>query len=265
MAQIPLSDHPVFCPLDLADAYSLPAGFTIFSNGRLHPLAETAALQLQKALQQPREWNHNFGLSDGQEGPVIGKMFGVLVVRTADDKLGYLAAFSGKLANGNYHAGFVPPIYDGMAEDGFLTAGMRKLSEITRQIAAVAPAEKVQADQLKQQRKDLSNALQKEIFEQYHFLNQAGETKSLVELFTRAGYQNPPAGAGECAAPKLLQYAFQQHLEPVAMAEFWWGLSPKSATWKHGAYYPPCREKCEPILAHMLSGLVLESDPYASW
>ena len=83
----------------------------------------------------------------------------------------------------------------------------------------------------------------------------AGEEKSLVDLFAIAGYKNPPAGAGECAGPKLLQYAFQHQLKPLAIAEFWWGLSPKSEQWKHKQFYACCKEKCEPILAHMLEGI----------
>jgi tRNA pseudouridine32 synthase / 23S rRNA pseudouridine746 synthase len=45
------------------------------------------------------------------------------------------------------------------------------------------------------------------------------------------------------------------------MAEFWWGVSPKSEIRKHGQFYPACRGKCEPILAHMLDGLDVEKNP----
>ncbi|RZK01842.1 MAG: pseudouridylate synthase, partial [Flavobacterium sp.] len=75
----------------------------------------------------------------------------------------------------------------------------------------------------------------------------------LNEIFNNAGYKNPPAGAAECAGIKLLQYAFLHHMKPLALGEFWWGKSPKSNTWKHGMFYPCCKEKCEPILKHMLS------------
>ena len=122
-----------------------------------------------------------------------------------------------------------------------------------------AYAEQIQV--LKTLRKSHSVSLQNEIFDQYHFLNQAGEEKSLREIFENAFYKNPPAGAGECAAPKLLQYAFQHQMQPIAMAEFWWGLSPKSDFWKHGHFYPACHEKCAPILAHMLSGIEMDEKP----
>ena len=115
--------------------------------------------------------------------------------------------------------------------------------------------------ELKEERAAKSSRLQKEIFEQYTFLNQAQKTKSLLEIFSQTVFQTPPAGAGECAAPKLLQYAFLNQLEPICMAEFWWGKSPNSEVRLHEQYYPACRGKCEPILAHMLEGISLEKNP----
>jgi len=65
--------------------------------------------------------------------------------------------------------------------------------------------------------------LQRKLFEQFRILNARGEVKDLCELFAPTYQGAPPAGAGECAAPKLLQYTYQHQLEPIAMAEFWWG------------------------------------------
>jgi tRNA pseudouridine32 synthase/23S rRNA pseudouridine746 synthase len=115
--------------------------------------------------------------------------------------------------------------------------------------------------QLKDKRKQLSNALQNKLFEQYRFLNSAAIEKNLIELFLDTPYQTPPAGAGDCAAPKLLQYAFSCGLTPLAMAEFWWGQAPKSEIRQHKKIYGACIGKCKPILAHMLSGMVLDDDP----
>jgi tRNA pseudouridine32 synthase / 23S rRNA pseudouridine746 synthase len=216
---------------------------------------------LQMRLENEQEWGHNFGLSHAS-GTVIGKMFGVLVVETEHHEVGYLAAFSGKLDGSNHHPGFVPPIFDGLAEDGFLNAGMTKLSNMNEAIRALETRNdedcKTEVSELKVLRRAHSLSLQNEIFDQYHFLNQSGEQKSLREIFADALYKNPPAGAGECAGPKLLQYAFLHHMRPLAMAEFWWGLSPKSDHWKHRHLYPACREKCGPIMAHMLAGMELE-------
>lgn len=114
---------------------------------------------------------------------------------------------------------------------------------------------------LKEERKLKSNALQNQLFDQYQFLNQYKETKGLREIFAQTAFQQPPAAAGECAAPKLLQYAFQHDLRPICMAEFWWGDSPKSEVRKHLHYYPACTGKCEPILGHMLQGIEMNDNP----
>lgn len=116
-------------------------------------------------------------------------------------------------------------------------------------------------EQLKQERKRRSAALQRKLFEQFRILNARGEVKDLYELFAPTYQGAPPAGAGECAAPKLLQYAYQHQLEPIAMAEFWWGDSPKTEIRHHGYYYPACKGKCEPILHHMLQGLRVDENP----
>ncbi|WP_163713030.1 RluA family pseudouridine synthase [Mangrovibacterium lignilyticum] len=114
---------------------------------------------------------------------------------------------------------------------------------------------------LKEQRKVKSAQLQFEIFDQFRLLNDKAEVKTVPEIFRELGEDTPPAGAGDCAGPKLLQFAFQQKLKPIAMAEFWWGASPKSEIRKHKQFYPPCRSKCAPIMQHMLKHLDMETDP----
>ncbi|ENM5824944.1 RluA family pseudouridine synthase [Vibrio metoecus] len=115
--------------------------------------------------------------------------------------------------------------------------------------------------QLKQQRKQRSAALQTKLFSAYRFLNISGVEKNLVDLFSITKNPLPPAGSGECAAPKLLHYAFKHQLKPIALAEFWWGRSPKSEIRQHKKFYPACQSKCQPILAHMLHGMKLEENP----
>lgn len=114
---------------------------------------------------------------------------------------------------------------------------------------------------LKETRKQKSNALQRQLFQQYRFLNYKGEEQDLLDIFEQTAVQQPPAAAGDCAAPKLLQYAYLNGYKPLAMAEFWWGESPKSEIRKHKHFYPACRGKCEPILGHMLGGLTVEDNP----
>jgi tRNA pseudouridine32 synthase/23S rRNA pseudouridine746 synthase len=114
---------------------------------------------------------------------------------------------------------------------------------------------------LKKLRKSRSKNLQKKLFAQYQFLNAKGEAKDLNAIFAELPDHTPPAGAGDCAAPKLLQYAYQHNLKPLAMAEFWWGAAPKSAIRQHKNYYPSCYSKCQPILTHMLQGLQVDDNP----
>ena len=170
-----------------------------------------------------------------------GKMFGVLVYDG-----GYLAAFSAKLDGSYYHDGFVPPVYE-------------------------MPAPPIGSSKFESQR------LQRLLFAQYNFLNGRGETKNLLDIFTSEkpiltkeeffdkderlavrGVRLPPSGAGECCAPKLLQYAFSHGLQPFALAEFWVGAPSKTEIRHEGTFYAPCSGKCVPILRHMLQGIEIE-------
>ena len=126
---------------------------------------------------------------------------------------------------------------------------------------------------LKQQRQQLSDSLQRWLFTQYEMLNEHGERKNLLDIFNEhftsqkevttpisfgegSGVRPlPPAGSGDCCAPKLLQYAFTHGLKPFCLAEFWWGASPKAEIRHHLHFYPPCRGKCLPILSWMMPPL----------
>jgi len=125
-----------------------------------------------------------------------------------------------------------------------------KLDVYTNEIAA-----------LKEERKTKSANLQQRMFNQYQFLNSKGVYRNVCEIFEQTELKIPPAGAGDCAGPKLLQYAYLHGMQPLVMAEFWWGQSPKSEIRKHGYFYPSCRGKCEPILGHMLQGIIVDENP----
>ena len=131
-----------------------------------------------------------------------------------------------------------------------ITEARRSMDEIDGQI-----------NQLKNIRKEASALLQEKLFNSYKFLNILRETETLLPIFSKTPLRRPPAGAGDCAAIKLLQYAFLMGHRPIAMAEFWWGVSPDLELRKHNLYYPACRGKCEPILGHMLHGLEVQSNP----
>ncbi len=113
---------------------------------------------------------------------------------------------------------------------------------------------------MKDERKRRSAALQEWLFANFKVLNARGEAKGLLPIFGESRGVLPPAGSGECAAPKLLHYAYKNGLSPVAMAEFWVGASPQGEVRRDGCFYASCKSKCEPILSYMLQGLDVEEN-----
>ena len=108
---------------------------------------------------------------------------------------------------------------------------------------------------LKRERREGSDALQRWLFDQYVMLNAKGMRRTLIDIFARFNGTLPPAGAGDCCAPKLLQFAYAHNLRPLSLAEFWLGAPPPTEVRRHLQFYPPCRSKCYPILQFMLQGL----------
>lgn len=147
-------------------------------------------------------------------------------------------------------------------ESQFMKAELRRIRKrnAERMAEASAAKEKTEAEiaALKARRKAMSDALQHWLFAQYKMLDALGNTRNLCSIFADTPQRVPPSGAGDCCAPKLLQYAYANHLRPVCMAEFWHGASPSSEVRHDGRFYPACRGKCLPILGHMLQGLDVE-------
>lgn len=242
----------------------LPKKFTNPFEYEPHALAVMACDEVKAFLTNQTAIDHNFGLSDGQNGKAIGKMFGVLVVQKQNGEVGYITAFSGKIAGGNHHAHFVPPVFDGLTEGSFVNVGMTELTNINQQLKELQKDKseegKMAVDALKKHRTQHCTAILDGIVDSYHFLNANLESKGLRSIFKEKLGKNPPGGAGECALPKLLQFAFLNDLKPIAMLEFWWGKSAKRLFMEHGAFYPSCTDKCEPILEHMLAGIEVEDN-----
>jgi len=340
-----------YFPDSVINETGLPERFTFPFYYDPHPLTKVAAAELQHYLETLTDLDHNFGLESDTKKGAIGKMFGVLVVRDTDGRIGYLSAFSGKLADSNDHPKFVPPVFDMLTENSFFLKEQEVIDAINTQIDEILTGEsyntvkrdldslsaqslleiaelkkqlkinkesrrelreekKQSLDQhsyalfeadlvrqsnhdqwilkmlvedwkqclneirasyasfethieaLKIERRERSGALQGQLFEQYSFLNKAGKSKSLQDIFSMTAFGRPPSGAGECATPKLLQYAFANGYEPLAMAEFWWGATPRSEIRKHKQFYPACAGKCKPILAHMLDGMPMDENPF---
>ena len=154
-------------------------------------------------------------------------------------------------------------------ESQFMKAEMRRIKKRCEELEKPWK-EKEQSltdriEQLKKQRKEASDDLQRWLFSQYKMRNAQGEIKDLIEIFKDYNGQLPPAGSGDCCAPKLLQYAFENNLQPLCMAEFWWGASPKMEIRHHLNYYPACRGKCLPILGWMLGSDFSRSVECGMW
>ena len=237
--------HPLYTDIEAPERFTYPFCY------EPHPLCQLAAKEVQVYIA-----NHAGIKKDAD----CGKMFGVLIVKSTSDSSApyyFLAAYSGLLAGRNDWDYFVPPVYDAQQPDGYFKTKEREISKIAREVSTASLS------------KEMSQDLQQWLFHQYQLLNARGEKKDLVDIWQsyysreklRKKYPLPPGGTGDCCAPKLLQYAYQQGLQPVCMAEFWWGQSTKEELRQHGNYYPACRGKCKPILTWMLEGLEVEDNP----
>ena len=146
-----------------------------------------------------------------------------------------------------------------------INAATQRMKSRQKQLATqIRESEQVlnaQLEPLRQERRTRSAALQQRLFAEFRMLNAEGNTQNLCEIFVSTPQHTPPAGAGECAAPKLLQYAYLRNLHPLCMAEFWWGASPKGEVRQHGNFYPSCNSKCKPILLYMMQGLTVDPNP----
>lgn len=192
-----------------------------------HQLVRLAAREVMAEVARHAEWQ-----SEIEEG----KMLGVLVVEGGR----FLAAFSGTLCGRSTLPYFVPPVFD---------LHGTYFEEEERRISAMPMGE---------ERIARSQALQQWLFEQFSFLNARGEECPLLDIFNP---KVPPSGAGECCAPKLLQYAYKHGLRPLCMGEFWMGRSPRGEVREEGHFYPSCQHKCKPILTWMMQGLDVEPNP----
>lgn len=152
-------------------------------------------------------------------------------------------------------------ILESQRENADLQRLKRRHRDLVVQARQSVAGFEAEIEALRDERRRRSADLQTRLFRQFRMLDARGRERDLCELFASTPQRTPPAGAGECAAPKLLQYAYTHGLHPIAMAEFWWGGSPKGEVRRHGCYYPACNGKCKPILTHMLEGLDVEPNP----
>lgn len=328
--------HPLHTHLTPPVRLNNPMGYAV------DPLCQQAAEEVQRHITSVALW---------QDEIARGKMFGVLVVEDEEGQLGFLAAYSGLLAERNDWDYFVPAVFDFQQPDGYFKREEAAISAINQQLTLLEQsprrqewharlrqaeedmehdlsqwktameAAKQRRDEirlqitdtqsidnshpteeeliresqwmkaelrrkrqhhqarmaaikgegsdleaeiarLREERKQRSEALQHWLFRHFRLLNGLGECRDLLSIFADTTQSEPPSGAGECCAPKLLQYAFAHHLRPISIAEFWWGRSPEGEIRHHLDYYPACRGKCHPILRHMLRGLDVAPNPH---
>jgi tRNA pseudouridine32 synthase/23S rRNA pseudouridine746 synthase len=243
-------------------AAELPARLpSPFAAGPPHPLARRAAADLQAALRAGDPRPPGFF-----EGTHRGKMFAVLVVADAGGRVGWLRGFSGMIDRDWQVDGFVGPLFDLADRDSFWPAGEAELGGYDRQLRQLeAAGEGAGTDALRERRREIrarqsqrSNELLARLFAGYDVPSARGERRPITALFAPAV---PPGGAGDCAAPKLFAHAQGAGLRPLALAEFWWGTPPAAGGRLPGVFYPSCRGKCGPVLAHMLNGWDVDPPP----
>ncbi len=242
-----------------------------------HPLCLEARDEVWHQIQLHPLWEQTFSR---------GKMIGILLVADAEGSTGYLTAYSGTASlDSEAHRWFVPPVCDLDRPDDFYRLEEARITDINGRIRSL---EKMLGEQpksadhsaaggeiasLREERHTRSLALQQEIFRRFRMLNARGERQDLIEIFHRFRGGLPPGGTGECAAPRLLQYAHGHGLKPLHLAEFWYGASSPGEPHAHGAAYPSCMEKCGPVLSFMLDGRyrvpeaqpLREADPRIVW
>ena len=171
-----------------------------------------------------------------------GKMMGVLQTDG-----GFLYAFSGLAGGRSEIEGFVGPIFDYSSPEGYYRRREKEISQME-------PGE---------QKARSSRELQDYLFSNYIVSNALGNRSSIKDIFALRGLV-PPSGTGECAAPKLLQHAYDHSLKPIAMGEFWYGEPDGRQVHEKGRFYPSCTGKCGPLLSWMMQGLDVEPNPLDS-
>lgn len=208
-------------------------------------------------------------------------------INQVDDYI-VLKAFSGQYNGKWLVAGWVPPLLDVNAyqktiehSDKEIHKLTDEIEEISLQISALenalqldlhykASTKDLQAlknlrkkrSALQTARKNLSRKSMQEIFALYSFTDARGNVQKFTGANGIFAQKQAPTGTGECCAPKLLNYAFSHQLQPLSLAEFYYGNDNNSHSKKHCIFYPPCDEKCAPLLTHFLGLSIIYRDEH---
>lgn len=255
-------DHEQLCTIEIPKVFPDP-----YSPSR-EPLAHLAAQELLDLLEAHEDIFSLLGLEEGQGQGNVGKMWGVLVVQTPSGQLAHLWALSGKL-NEKTPQYFVPTLVDHLHPDSHFKLIESELLTMTQEMEMLQRVQgsldiDLKISELKLKRKALSQAAQESIFDAYQMLSYSGRKVNIRQCYEQEAHSQPLSGSGDCCAPKLLQYAFQKGYQPISLAEFWWGPSPKASIRHSGRFYGACKGKCRPLLRFMLEGIAQEGEAILS-
>ncbi len=221
--------------------------------------AHTDALELMENLQRQKRIDFLKGPAEADPdlttdylfGKARGQMFGVLRCKNQKGELFVLKAFSGQF-NGVWEvAGWLPPLFSVAAFQQIMIPADQRIKQLGREIAAAAADSKYQGELIKE-RKNLSQVAMKELHGLYMLHNFRGEKRALTDFYPNV--RGIPTGAGDCCAPKLLNYAARNQLRPLGLSEFFWGKANRSGLCQPRRFYASCADKCQPILGFMLCG-----------
>lgn len=170
------------------------------------------------------------------------KMLGILACDDAEGNRVVLKAFSGQVCGQWVIPGWCEPAFSVSEYSAILEETDQQVKELARQ---------------GRDSREVSAEAMRRLFGLYRIHCIDGSVKTYSDIF---GDALPPSGTGDCAAIKLLNCAFKNHLKPVSMAEFYYGGQTPSASKEPCQFYPPCEEKCRPLLKEMLGLDILYLD-----
>lgn len=174
-----------------------------------------------------------------------GRMIGVLTAIDGQGDEVLLKAFSGTIGTQRSIEGWAPHPMDEHVYRSYLAEHDPLIKAVGSQIeSADSPAERLRLERL---RSDHSRAALAHYNRLFTLTGIDGIPYSLSHIFANRPI---PTGSGECCAPKLLSWAFSNNLRPTSMAEFYFGSSANGR--EHARFYPPCTERCAPILTALL-------------
>ena len=114
-----------------------PSEFTDPFRYAPHPAVKTAARLVTERIGSDSELASYFA---------EGKMLGVLVCRNPESDIQcYIAAFSGNVGGRSIIEGFVPPIFDLLAPDGYFKIREAEITHINHRIQELSSSEALEA------------------------------------------------------------------------------------------------------------------------